>query len=177
MELTVGTGRTASQVIDRREQQRAENGGHLIRPPIHPAKFTFARMERPTNGETLPFPNNEMNAMKLWLQTTFDAGGSVQDLRRCWETWVPSHRQAKAPLTDFFDQLCRRAEKRELELLGKASKENEAERQIELAKYRLASAEAKQREAVADLKTAQADMVKSKRELVDAEKALRERTQ
>ena len=58
-------------------------------------------------------------------------------------------------MTDFFDALGRRAERRELELLGKASKENEAERQIELA-YRACIGGGKSREAVADLKIAQA---------------------
>ena len=171
MQLVGTNGKTATAVIDRREQQRQENGGHLVRPPIHPARFAAARMEH--RPGTVPFMNPEMDMMRRWLIDLFEAGGTRADLRRAWETWQPTFPRQKAPLTDHFESLCLRADAREMELITKAGKEGEAERHLQRAHAKLERAEAEQRECVADLKKAQAGVAEAKREVAAAERLVK----
>ena len=110
--------------------------------------------------------------MSFWLQSTFEAGGTVADIRKVWESWPTTFPRQKSPLLDVFDRLCKRAEVREMEISRKANQENLAQHQLELARSKVERAELEIREIVKELKIAQDAGKAARADLVKAERAM-----
>src|SRR5262245_39002131 len=140
----VGTGKTASQVLEARQAKRQANGGYLVPPPLPLAELADARVED-VPGSTVPKPNAQFIALRGWLQETFDRGGNADDLRKAWSAWSMSSqhqfRWAKGPLINFYEGLAKRARVREIELLNKAGVEAAPARRLELARANVAASE------------------------------------
>src|SRR5262245_39602593 len=135
--------RTASHVLETRERRRRENDGFLVPPPIPLSEMASARLVDPAPGSTTMRPNAALVAVSSWLHAIFEAGGNADDLRQAWLAWptqYPAH-LAKAPLTNEFEALTRRARAREVELSSKADRETQPERTLALARAQLANAE------------------------------------
>src|SRR5262245_15529707 len=136
-------GRTASQVLETREQRRAENGGWsapLTRPL---SEFSGARMElEPRPGETMCRPNPLMVELQQNFVNLFEAGATRDELLRFlrWPTVFP-RRLAKTVMETFATPYLARAAVREVDLLNKADRESKPQRDLELARVNVAASE------------------------------------
>lgn len=137
----LGSGKTATQVLQGLEGRRRANGGWVVPWPRPPETFANARMEEAAIGS--PQPNKDLRELQDYFLAIFEAGGSPDDLRKAFTTWPTVHpaRMAKGPMQNFLDPLIRRANICHLELAAKSVEETAPERAATVARSMVANAE------------------------------------
>lgn len=169
---------TVAAIIAGREAQRVANSGYLVPSPIPIARFANACLIDPVGdarGRTMPVPNFEMTQAEGWLLKTYKAGGDRRDIFRVCQAIQPVQRAAKFRLRDLVDDLCKEADKRSVEEARQLDEEAQLERFVGLYSTRVAMMEAEERGLRAELAAILAAKESARKELVAAQRKLRER--
>ena len=172
MQLTVGTGRTATQVMEARTTHCAEHDGWLIKPPLSRERLAHAALVTPP-GQTVARDNFEMATMRQWLVDLADQGANREQLWKAWTYWDTPYPRGKQRLRSLLDELAVRVDAREAELIAKSDIETQAERFVGAAHAKLEMAQAEERQASAEHSRAQQKVAAAKAGLEKAEAALK----